>query len=96
MDSKLDLMKEPIWVLQLAPLNDINMEILMVHFMGYKLDEKTELNWDLQMEVQIGLKLDLMKEPIWVLQLAPLKDIIMARLMVQLIGSQWYNKVEMY
>ena len=37
-----------------------------------------------------------MKELIWVLQFAPLKDIMMASLMVQLLGSHWDEKMEMH
>ena len=47
-----------------------------------------ELSWDLQMELQMDLNLGLMKELGWVLQLDPLKNIMMARLIINLMGSQ--------
>ena len=44
----------------------------------------------------MSLNLGLMKELIWVLQLVPLKDIIMTSLMVHLMGSPWDEKMEMH
>ena len=60
---------------------------LMVDLLESHWDENTDLHWDLQMEQQKDLKLGLMKELSWVLLLDPLKDIIMASLMVHLTVS---------
>ena len=46
----------------------------------------------LLMDQQINLKYGLMKELRWVLLLDSLNDILMATLMVQLIGSHWFEK----
>ena len=55
-----------------------------------------ELHWDLQMGMQMDFNLVLMKELSWVLKLAPLKDIMMASLMVHLLGSHLDEKIEMH
>ena len=47
------------------------------------------------MELQMDLNLGLMKELGWVLQLDPLKDIMIASLMVHLLEFCWDNKKEL-
>ena len=46
--------------------------------------------------LQMDSDLDFMKELSWVLQLGPLKDMIMTRLMINLVGSYWDEKTELY
>ena len=55
MDLNWGLMKKLSLVIQFVPLKDILTAILIVHLMGYHLDEKMELHWDLQIELQMGL-----------------------------------------
>ena len=52
--------------------------------MGSHWDEKTELHWDVQMELQMDLILLSMKDLGLVFMLAPLKDIMIVRIMVYL------------
>ena len=72
------------------------MASLIFHLIGYHWNEKMELHWDLEIELKMYFNYDLMKELIWVLQLAPLKDIMIASLIVHLFESHWDKKMELY
>ena len=63
---------------------------------GSHWDEKTKPNWYLHMELQMDSNLGLMKELTWVLLLAPLKDIMMASLMVHLMGYHWNDNTDLH
>ena len=68
----------------LAPLKDIMMTKMMIPFSKFHWDEKTDLHFDFQTELQMELNLGLMKELSQVIQLYPLMDTVIERLMVNL------------
>ena len=78
-------MKELIRVLQFAALKGILMARLMFHLLESHLDANMELHWYEQIELHMELNYGLMKELSWVFQFAPLKDIMMASLIVHLL-----------